>query len=412
MRMKKPFFYGYVVVLSCVILQIIMLVPRNSYGVFINPLSDEFGWSRALISGAFSLSTIIMGISSIIMGWLNDRKGPRIVMTICGILVGSGLILVYWADSIWQLYLFFAIIFGLGMGGLMTPQMSTITRWFVSKRHLMLGLLLAGGGVGGIIGPPLITWLIYNYNWREAFLFIGVAILFLMIVSAQFLKRDPSQIGEKPYQNRHKLDTKTATTDTHGLSLKQALQSAKFWMFSLIMFCFCFIFTLVMVHVVPLAIDRGISAVSAATLLSVFNVAMTAGSFIIGFIADKIGSRRMLIICLILLSGVILFLIPVKSAWTLGIFAVVMSLGGGGMGVLQPTIVAELFGLKSNGVILGVNAFVATLGSALGALIAGLIFDTTGNYQLSFIICAILSITSVILAVFLNRFRKTEAITH
>jgi MFS transporter, OFA family, oxalate/formate antiporter len=286
--------------------------------------------------------------------------------------------------------------------------MSTVTRWFVSRRHFMLGLLLAGGGVGGIIGPPLITWLIYNYNWREAFLFIGIAILILMIFSAQFLKRDPSEIGQTPYHKGVEVDSKGAKSDILGLSLKQALHTPKFWMFSLIMFCFCFIFTLIMVHLVPLAIDRGISPVNAAVLLSIFNIAMTAGSFFIGIVADKIGSRTMLIICLCFLSGVMLFLLPTNSPWMLGIFSVVMAVGGGGMGVLQPTIVAELFGLKSNGVILGVNAFVATLGSALGAFIAGLIFDVTGNYQWGILICTFLSVTAIIMAVSLNHSRKSE----
>jgi MFS family permease len=163
------------------------------------------------------------------------------------------------------------------------------------------------------------------------------------------------------------------------------------------------------VHIVPLAIDRGNSVASAAMILSVMNVAMTAGSIIIGLIADKIGSRRMLITCQCLLLGVILFLVPVNSAWILGIIVVVMALGSGGIAVLQGTIVAELFGLKSNGVILGVNTFVYTIGCSLGAFIAGLVFDSTGNYQLVFLLCGVLAITAIFMALFLNRIRKRKS---
>ena len=117
MVMKKSFFYGYIIVSICFIVQMVMFGPRASFGVFIKPLNNEFEWSRALISGAFSLSSIVQGSSGIIMGWLNDRIGPRIVVTISGILVGSGLMLMFFVHSTWQLYLFYSIIIGLGNGG-------------------------------------------------------------------------------------------------------------------------------------------------------------------------------------------------------------------------------------------------------------------------------------------------------
>jgi MFS family permease len=118
----------------------------------------------------------------------------------------------------------------------------------------------------------------------------------------------------------------------------------------------------------------------------------------------------MLVICLCLLLGITLFLLPVNSAWILGILVVVMTLGCGGIAVLQGTIVAELFGLKSNGVILGVITFGYTIGSSSGVFIAGLVFDATGNYQWVLLICTVLSIVALIMAVSLNRTRKREAL--
>jgi MFS family permease len=405
--MKKSLFYGYIIVFICCILQIVSVGPRNSFGVFIKPLTEEFEWNRALISGAFTLSTILLGLSSIFMGWLNDRAGPRIVMTISGILIGAGSILMYFVHSTWQLYLFYSIFIGSGMGGIIAPQMSTVTRWFITRRNVMLGLLMAGGGLGGIIAPPLITWLVYTYNWREAFLFVGAGILIIVVLLAQFLKRDPSKIGQIPYQKGNETRRK-ALANIDELSLNQALHTSKFWMFSIIIFCTGFCVATISVHVVPLAIDRGISAVNAAVILSVMNVAMTAGNVITGLISEKFGSRRILIVCQCLLLGVVLFLLPVNSAWVLCVFAGVMSLGGGGIAVLCGTIVAELFGLKSNGTIVGVILFVFTLGS-LGAFIGGLVFDTTGNYQWVLLICMCLSAAAIIMAFFLNHRRKTEA---
>jgi MFS transporter, OFA family, oxalate/formate antiporter len=385
----------------------VMVGPRISYGVFIKPITAEFEWSRALISGAFSVSAIVLGISGVLMGWINDRVGPRIVVTISGILTGSGLMLMYFTHSTWQLYLFYSVIFGLGMGGLITPQISTITRWFVSRRNTMLGLLMAGGGLGGIIGPPVITWLVYTYNWRTAFLFAGMGVFILVVLLAQFLKRDPSQTGQVPYQKGNEKHRK-ALSVIKELSLNQAVHTRKFWLFSFMMFCMGFCGVTIQVHLAPLAIDRGISATNAAIILSAINMAITGGSFGVGLIADKIGSRKILIICQCLFLGVMLFLFPVNSALALGIIAILMFLGFGGMAVLQGTIIAELFGLKSNGIILGGINLIYTVGSSLGAWIAGLVFDSTGNYFWIFLICGFLCITSLIMAIDLNRSRKTK----
>jgi MFS family permease len=403
--MQKRFFYGYVIITAFFILQIVMFGPWASNGVFIKPLNTEFGWSRAIVSGAFSIATVIMGLSGVLMGWLNDRVGPRVVLTLCGFLIGTGMILMFWINVVWQFYLFYAVIVGLGMGGINAPQMSTITRWFVTRRNVMIGLLFVGGSLGGIIGPPLITWLIYTYSWRDAFLFMGIVVFILVILAAQFLKRDPSQMGQIPYQKGNETRRK-ALANVDDLSLKQALHSAKFWILASMMFCFGFIMMTIYVHLVPLAMDRGISAINAATILSAMSLATTAGSLVVGLITDKIGSRIPLVICLLLILGVTLFLLPVTSGLLLAVFVVVMSLGGGGLGVLEATIVAELFGLKSNGIILGGILFVHILGSALGAFIAGLIFDIIGNYQLHLLICTVLSVAALIMGIMLNKMRK------
>jgi len=407
--MKKRFFYGYIIVFVLFIIQILMVGPRNSFGVFINPLTTEFGWTRALVAGAFSISTLIAGISSIMMGMVNDRLGPRIVLTICGILIGAGLMLMYFVVSPWQLYLFYAVLIGVGTGGLMSPQMSTVCRWFIKRRNIMTAMLMVGGGLGGLIAPPVITWIIYTHNWRDAFLVTGIGVFILMIIAAQFLKRDPSKVGQVAYGEECERPGR-APSGISGLSLKQALQTKEFWIFGVLLFCYGFCISTPAVHIVPYAIDRGISPASAAMILAVMSIALPLGSIIIGFVADKIGSRRMLIICECFSLGVMLFLLPVKSAWVLDIFVVVLALGAGGVGVLQATVVAELFGLKSNGIILGVNSFVLTFGSALGAFTAGSLFDAKGNYQSVFLLCGVLVVAAIIMAIFLNRIRKAEAL--
>ena len=410
--MNKRFYYGYVILFALFILQMVMFSPRSSFGVFIKPITAEFDWSRALVSGAFSISSIVQGLSGIIMGWINDRIGPRIVLTICGILVGAGLMLMFLVDSAWQLYFFYIIPVGVGMGGLFSPQMSTVARWFVKRRNIMTAILLAGGGLGAITGPPLITWLIYTYSWQEAFLFVGAGVLILVILFAQFLKRDPSQIGQVPFGEGSEIREieKRVPANSSGLSLKQAFQTKKFWLFAITIFCFGFCCWTVMVHIVPLAIDRGISPATAAIILSVMNGATTAGSITVGLIADKIGSRRAFFTSIYLIFAIILLLIPVTSAWLLGVFVIILSLGLGGIAVTQSSMVAELFGMQSHGAILGCTVFTFTLGGASGTFVAGSVFDSTGSYQWVFLLCGVLVVASMIMAVYLNRIRKTKVL--
>jgi MFS family permease len=161
----------------------------------------------------------------------------------------------------------------------------------------------------------------------------------------------------------------------------------------------------VLVHIAPFAIDQGISPANAAVILASMNGALTVSSIIIGLITDKIGSRRTFITSYCLLLAIPLFLLPVNSAWLFGLFVVIQSFGAGGVAVMESTLVAELFGMKSHGVILGTIVFVYAAGSALGPLIAGFIFDSTGNYKLAFLLCTILTVIAIIMIILINRMK-------
>jgi MFS family permease len=400
--MKKAFFYGYIIVVVIFVLQLVMFGPRVSFGVFIKPLNAQFDWSVALISGAFSISSLVQAISSIVMGWLNDKRGPRFVLTICGMLVGSGLILMFLVDAVWQLYLFYGALIGVGMGGLVAPQMSTIARWFVRRRNIMTAVLMTGGGLGGLIGPPLITWLIYTYTWQKAYLFIGIGVFLLMVLPAQFLRRDPSQMGQVPYGDNTQSQARGPSV-AKGLSSKQALQTKRFWLFALAIFCVGFCLWTVMVHIVPCAIDRGISPRVAAVILAVMNGAQPVGSIVMGIVSERIGNRRSLVTCVSLLSAVILLLFPVTNPWLLGLILMVIAFGLGGISVVQSSITAELFGMKSHGTILGYTVFTFSIGGALGTYIGGSVFDATGSYQIVFLICGVLILAAIFMVILLNR---------
>lgn len=154
------FFYGYVVVIAAFLIIMTVLGTFFSFGVFFNSLIDEFGWDRASTSAAFSWTFLITGMLGVLMGRLNDRFGPRLVVTIGGICYGVGFILLSRIGEIWQLYLIYGILLALGMSSSMIAVTTAPARWFVKRRGLMSGIVVAGSGVGSMLTPPIANWLI------------------------------------------------------------------------------------------------------------------------------------------------------------------------------------------------------------------------------------------------------------
>ena len=396
-KTEPRFFYGYIVVIAASIIQMVMFGSRLSFGVFFKPLLIEFDWSRALISGTISINSIMQGLFGIIMGGLNDRLGPRVVMTLCGFLLGLGFLLMSQVNTAWQLYLFYAVIVGIGMGGVLTPLMSTIARWFVKRRSVMAGIVVAGGGIGGIIVPPLANWLISAYGWRDAYIIMGALILAIIIVAAQFLKRDPTQMGQEPY-GVGKVGEQRLDLTTEGLSLMEAVCTRQFWMTVGMLFCFGFCIMTTMLHIVPHATDIGISAAIAANVLATLGGSTPIGGIVLGGVADRMVNRQGYIICFILISAAMFWLLIASEVWMLYLFAVAMGLGSGGAVALMSPLTAELFGIRSHGLVFGVCLACQTIGSAVGSFVAGHIFDLNGSYQVAFLICAALGIVGLILA--------------
>lgn len=164
-----------------------------SFGVFFKPVLTEFGWSRASTSGAQSLNLVLMGGFGILAGKLSDRFGTRLVLTVCGFLLGLGYLLMSRVGAIWQIYLFHGVLVGIGMSGTFVPLMSATARWFIRRRGLTSGIVASGIGIGMIMMPLVANLLISKYSWRTSYFILGLIALVLITTLAQFLRRAPSQ---------------------------------------------------------------------------------------------------------------------------------------------------------------------------------------------------------------------------
>jgi MFS family permease len=404
---RPRFFYGYIVAGAAFLIVAITWGAYNTFGVLFESFSTNFGWTRATISGALSLSWIMQAVFSIIMGRLTDRFGARVVLTICGFLIGLGYLLMSQVGTLWQLYLFYGVIIGSGMGGSWIPIVSTIARWFVKRRTLMTGIVLTGVGAGTSIVPPVGSRLISVYNWPTSYLILGSAVLAAVILVAQLLRRDPTGAKQRPY-GESKAEKQELVSETHAFSLREAVHTRHFWLAASMFFCFGFSVYTIMAHIVPDAGGLGISLISAANILAITGGLSIAGRIVLGGAADRFGDRQVFIIGFTLMAAALFWLVSARELWGLYLFAAVFGFAFGGCAASESPLVAGLFGLSSHGLILGVmNLLGFTLGAAVGPLIAGYIFDMTSSYQLAFIVSAAMSVVGLVLTLLLSPTEKS-----
>lgn len=397
---RERLHYGWVMVLIALSVLATHALVMYTFGVFLKPLVTEFNWDRGALSGANSMYMLLAGTFAIFTGRLSDKYGPRMLVTLNGLLTGIGFLALSQINSLWQVYLIWGLFLGIGGSCCYIPVMSTIPRWFVKKTGIAIGITVAGFGLGAVITPPLTQWLISTYGWRQAFIVLGLITFVIVIPLAQFMKHSPQRVGLKPYGEIGTLKDKQSQA-AGGLSFRQAIKTSRFLVWGSIICCFFFSVQVIVVHIVPHGIDIGISATAAAGILSIIAGGSVIGRLSMGFIYDRIGSRKALSACLTLVALALIWLLFAKEIWGLYIFAGVLGLAYGGIVLLETALTGELFGLKSLGMILGGVILFGTVGGALGAPLAGSIFDATGSYSLALLICVILVVLAIILSLIL-----------
>ncbi len=395
------FFYGYVLVIASICIMALFIGTLAAFGVFFKPVLNEFGWTRTMVSGAFSLCWILQGALAPVMGKLTDRIGPRVVMTFCGLFLGIGYLCMSRLGSIRQFYLLYGII-GVGMSGLNVSLVSTASRWFIKRRGLITGIILAGGGLGTLTTPPLAHWFISSFSWRQSYTIMGAVVLIMAVLAAQFLRRDPAQMGQLPYGHDSPGHTALVKGSVEeGDSFKEAVRTKPLWVIAAMFFSLGFCLYVIIVHIAPHATDLGISASRAAALLAVMGGLAIVGRITLGSAGDKLGNRQTFRVSLALMTFSVLLFIIAKDFWML--FAAVMLISfSWGVGVLGSPIIAEFFGLKALGMNVGIINLCYSTGAAAGPFMAGYVFDMTHSYRTAFVLTALVALAAFVLSVFLK----------
>jgi MFS family permease len=367
---SKPF-YGWVIVGVGIVVTCVGFGAMMSLSVFLQPMAEAMGWSRTGVATAAMLNFLCMGAGVFAWGALSDRYGTRVVLIAGGLLLGLGMVLASRAATLLQFQLLFGVIVGLAAGSLYGPITATTTRWFTHNRTLAVALVSAGLSFGSTLMAPLARWLISTYDWRTAMLVIG-DLVWLFVVPVAFLVRHPPAAPA--------MSAAAAALAGPQLTVGQALRTPQFAAIALTHFACCAAHSGPIFHMVTHAIDRGVPAMAAATVLSVAGLASLSGKVVCGLVADRAGVKQTLIAGLALQAVSVIFYLFTRELGTFYALAISFGFAYGGVMPLYAVLVREYFGERIVGSVFGAVSTAATLGMAIGPWVGGRVFDSVGSY--------------------------------
>ena len=411
---KFGFHYAWVILGASCVLNIVSRADQGSFGVFIDPLVQEFGWKRGDISFAYSLAFIIGLPAVMIMGWLGDRFGARVLMLGASLMIGGGTVLLGTITELWHFYVYYAVFVGsLGHAAFSVLLPVIVTKWFYRHMGIALGIYWAAQGIGPVIFAPLFRWMIETRGWSNTFMVIGIAVGVLLAISSLFIFNTPETRGLTAYGAEDaagKPNTANNVTAAPPSTLREVLRNRTVWQLMSIHHIGCVAHAIILAHVVSMATFKGIPGVEAAGVLATIAGTSVISRFAFSVLAERLGGRTVLSIALLGQSLPVLVLFFANDAWVFYLFAVMFGLCYGGEMVGFPIINKQLFGAKAPlGTIYSVEMVAATTGMALGGWLGGGLFDMSGSYTWSLIASLSIGILGLPLALALPRHKKAAA---
>ena len=364
-------FYGWVVVAVGIVVTCVGFGSMATLTVFLQPMAEAMGWSRTGVSTAALVNWLCMGAGGFLWGALSDRYGTRAVVLAGGVLLGAGLVSASQVSSLGWFQVLFGVLVGLAAGSFYTPLTATTARWFTQHRSLAVALVSAGVSMGTTVMAPLARWLISLYGWRTAMLILGDIVWLVIIPTALLVRNAPAPRAGAAAR---------AAGDGGDMTVAQALRTPQFAALALAYFACCAAHSGPIFHMISNAIDHGVAAMTATTVLSTAALSSLVGKIVCGLIADRVGAKRTLVAGLALqAASVSLYLFTGGLAGFYAV-AVVFGFAYGGVMPLYAILVREYFGERIMGAAFGAVALVSTLGMALGPWAGGWLCDTFGGY--------------------------------
>lgn len=397
-RADRVFYGWWIVVAGFVNQAIAAALIQRSFGAYAVLLRDEFGWSKTALGGAFSLQQIENGILGPVQGWLIDKFGPRLSLRIGVILFGLGFIAFSQINSLLGFYLAYLFIaIGASLGGYF-PFTVVIVNWFEKRRSRALSVMQTGGAFGGML-VVLIAFALETWGWRSTAFASGILVIVTGLPMAQIARQRPEDMGLRadgaPLEaadDGAQGDAARVSRDAGDFTLREAMRTPAFWLISLGHGSALLIVAAVQVHVVlHLNEELGYSLALASLAIVVIQAAQLGGTLLGGVIGDLYDKRKIAFVCMFAHALGLVLVAYAVNALMVFLFAVLHGAAWGLRGPLMGAIRADYFGRTSYGAILGTSSLITMFGSITGPLVAGILADRTGNYELGFTILAVLA---------------------
>lgn len=390
-RKRLNFHYAWVVLACSMVLIVLSASVKQSFGVLIEPLVEAYGWSRGAVSLTYSVAFVTAAASSFCLGPFCDRIGARRIVLLGVVCFGAGAILLGTAKALWQLYLYYGVLCG-GLSFLLNIVIPvSLTRWFERGAGLALGFMWASIGIGGLLGPVVLRWLITSSGWRNTFFMVGASLGSVMLLAVYFYRGRPQDMNLPAYGEREPTHSSSEGPDAvagpslaGGIEFGHIRRSPTFWHLINTHFLGCVGHAILLVHIVSIAILRGIPELSAAGVLGTISAASTVSRFVFPILTEKMGGKKTLAIAFVMQATPIPFLFLASETWGFYATAFFFGLGLGGEMPSFPIINRQYWGPQSPlNVIYAWEMTGALVGMAVGGWLGGALYDLTGTYSLS-----------------------------
>jgi MFS family permease len=384
--------YRWVIVAAGALMTCVAAGAMFSLAVFLDPMSTATGWSRAGISSAMTLNFLAMAFGNFGWGYLSDRYGARIVVTIGAVILGLALVVASFAPSLLVFQISYGMLVGISASAFIAPMIATTTGWFTTQRSLAVSLVSLGIGVAPMTMSPLVGWLVSTYDWRTAMLTLGVLSWALVLPATYFVRRPPQAI----------MEDEAGPGESAGAirTAAEAFRSPQFVVLSLVFFACCAAHSGPIFHMVSYAILCGVGPLAAVSIYSVEGLGGLGGRVLLGLAADRLGVKPVLIAGLAVQAIAIGTYIYVRELHEFYALAVIFGAAYGGVMPLYAVLAREYFGQQIMGTVFGAVTMVSSIGMAAGPLVGGWLYDTYGAYTWLFIGSFAVGLSAVAIAIF------------
>jgi MFS family permease len=409
---KQDRFYGWTALIGVMLIFFCQSADIFcAYSVFLPPMCKELGFSRSAMSAPYTVFMLIGGMLGPLIGISASRFGARKNIIIGNLIAVLGLSAMFLVKQIWQVYLFFSVMVGIGIAfGAFIPATVVVNNWFVRRRPLAMSLVFIAGGTGGFIFPPVISWFISNWGWQLAWVCLACIHLIGVVVTAGILIRNnPEQMGQIPdgtareENDANSLDilNRKRTKPQFDWELSDALRTRALWLTLFFSVSAFFTMNILNLHLVAYIEDLGFSPLTASTVLSMMVGAGIIGTLLCGILSSRIQERYLGAICLAGFAAGMIILMSFKVLPIIYLAAILNGVSTGGIGLLMTMIISSYYGSMNYARIMGWTSPITSLLGPISPLIAGFIYDATGSYIIAFsigvgflaigIVCALLA---------------------